>query len=457
MKVLLDAVLGTTGHITLDAAPIKEGGEGRVYAGDLSSAVAKVYHVEDDRVRRLKVEAMLRSRPRHAEHTRDNRTVPLLTWPTHVLLYDDDRFAGYVMPRLPADFENVGRWMRRGDRQGRADKREPLSPEDRSLPSRVLGCRNLARLLESVHKQGHRVMDLNATNIYVQRKFMKVCIIDCDGFTIRADDGTRHAASAFKLESVAPELLGLPHEAVLEAADAQDRFALALVIFQWLNNGVHPFQGIPIGGSDGEFTLKFNLKAWRYAYGQQPHAELAPRRDSDHNTFPPGLRRMFDRAFQPETAAARPSPAEWVGALEPYLRQKLFEPCDDHPADVLHVRFPAMPCARCQFLAGRAAVGDSAFGALDGQYSRSATLSASASDAPAVTRSMSVPLVKPAAAAPVPQAEAGTPAENAARRRRLKVAAVVVAWALALCGGYRWSQGYWPWELLRISELGLRP
>lgn len=55
-----------------------------------------------------------------------------------------------------------------------------------------------------------------------------------------------------------------------EMGEEQDKFALAVMIFKLLNNGIHPFSGVP-RKNDGEMlTIQNRIEEYHYAYGLWP-------------------------------------------------------------------------------------------------------------------------------------------------------------------------------------------
>jgi len=126
--------------------------------------------------------------------------------------------------------------------------------------------------------------------------------------------------------------------------EAQDRFALAVIVFQLLNFGIHPFTGRP--ANDRVPTdVPSRIAARLYAYGLKPNPQLSPTPSSGHAAMPADLRQLFDRAFE-GTGVARPSPVEWGAALRPYAQRaslKLVKCTSDGE----HQHFAGLPCAAC--------------------------------------------------------------------------------------------------------------
>ncbi|MEZ0242808.1 MAG: hypothetical protein ACAH11_05495, partial [Sphingomonas sp.] len=116
-------------------------------------------------------------------------------------------------------------------------------------------------------------------------------------------------------------------------------FALAVIIFQLLNNGVHPFSG-SAGGSAQATDLQTRINEGLYPYAMRPRPGLAPSAASIHRMFRRGTRVMFDCAFLP--GGRRPSAEEWRDHIDALMDS--LTPCQAKPGE--HVHFGA-GCGFC--------------------------------------------------------------------------------------------------------------
>ncbi|MEG2963938.1 MAG: hypothetical protein RR860_14715, partial [Janthinobacterium sp.] len=140
------------------------------------------------------------------------------------------------------------------------------------------------------------------------RDSLYIAMLDCDGFSIQGH-AERFPAEQFTADYLAPEFQrkGMPAGTEM----AQDRFALAVVIFQLLNFGIHPYSGRP-GNAQAPTDIPGRIRDGYYAYGVKRHKNMAPNATSGHALMPPELRAMFDRAFSPAPQPQRPSAADWA-------------------------------------------------------------------------------------------------------------------------------------------------
>ena len=108
----------------------------------------------------------------------------------------------------------------------------------------IYAATNIARAIAVMHEHGFVVGDVNPKNILVTRK-ATITLLDCDSFQITADGKTYRCEGGFP-EYTPPELQGVAFRDV-ERNEQHDCFGLAVVIFQLLFLGRHPFSGRFLG------------------------------------------------------------------------------------------------------------------------------------------------------------------------------------------------------------------
>ena len=281
------------------------GGEGAVHAlPDRPEACAKLYHPGARTAeRRVKLEAMLARVPRDPTAAAGHRS---LAWPEELLLEGPGgRCAGFLMPLLPA---------------GARTALEYLQPEDRirSHPGFHFGylltaARNTASAFAAIHQAGCCVGDVNESNTMITASAL-VTLIDCDSFQVPGPGGPLRCPVG-KPEYTAPELAGRPL-GLADRTPASDAFGLAVLIFQLLMQGFHPFSGRWRGAGEPPDAAR-RIRDGLYAYGG--HFELDPPPAAPGlAVLPRGVRAAFDAAFGVGVAepARRPSAADWVRVLD---------------------------------------------------------------------------------------------------------------------------------------------
>ncbi len=275
--------------------PVGRGAEGEVYeVQDRSDLVAKIYHEPPPPEKAEKLIALSR--------LGSDRLFNLSAWPVDALRNGPDGpVAGFLMKKI-----------------SQAEEVHALhSPKSRlqkfpeaSWEFLIYVAANIARAVAAIHEHGFVIGDVNPKNILVTRK-ATVYLLDVDSFQVTADDKTYRCEGGFP-EYTPPELQGIAFRD-LDRRQEHDYFGLAVVIFQLLFLGRHPFSGRFLGV--GEMPLEQAIREYRFAYGED--AETRQMRQ------PPGslsldavsktLTGLFHRAF---LSTDRPHPREWITSLE---------------------------------------------------------------------------------------------------------------------------------------------
>jgi len=189
-------------------------------------------------------------------------------------------------------------------------------------------------------------VDFKPQNIRVFKRTHAVTLIDCDGFSIKSLRGKQYPADLLSADYISPEAYrnkSLPKDLGVD----QDRYALAVIIFQLLNGGIHPFQGIPIEPLHAN-TNDEKAAEGLYPHGLIPHNKIIPRPQSVHNCINEKLRSLFDRAFM-GISTSRPTANVWAKSLSLILKNKQLTRCEKFPYDIRHIRFIGKDCPECQF------------------------------------------------------------------------------------------------------------
>ncbi|QWP76212.1 hypothetical protein J5226_21905 [Lysobacter sp. K5869] len=315
---------------------IKSGGAGSVYLlADDPHSVAKIYHARVDPPSYTdRIEAMLQLRPKLPDQYEAGKRYVQIAWPDATVRDAQGRFVGFTMPALDVQSTNEVEQILQ-ERQARAAGL-PVG-----LGHKVTLAANLASVLAALHAQHHYVVDLKPVNLRFYRASLYIALLDCDGFSIQGR-GRRFHAPQFTPDYLAPEY---QVRALDEAGEeTQDRFALAVVIFQLLNFGIHPYSGRP--AYDRVPTdVPGRIRERCYAYSQRGNPMMAPNPVSGHALMPRGLRDLFDRAFG-EDAGKRPSSSEWSETLRAYAQPSrgLIVICAKNRE---HQHYNGEPCAAC--------------------------------------------------------------------------------------------------------------
>jgi DNA-binding helix-hairpin-helix protein with protein kinase domain len=243
----------------------------------------------------------------------------------------DSGFAGFVMEKV--DF----------DRTMELDyllTRRQAAGEgfDADFGKLVTVCCNLASLIQCLHSHRIAVVDLKPINLKVYKSELYVSILDCDGFHLDAD-GFVSEAPQVTPEYLAPEF----QDKAVSLPEAQDRFALATIIFRLLNYGIHPFSGIAPRGHRYPAELSGRIRLGLYPYGRIPNPTVRAAPASVHECFPEDIRDLFDRSFG-SAANARASAYEWAEVLGAFASKRTgyMSRCGNG-----HLQFAGKSCATC--------------------------------------------------------------------------------------------------------------
>ena len=309
----------------------KGGAAGKIYRDVIHPGlVAKIFHDRSkSHTNRQKLEAMLHNRPNIPPIVYDGKTYVQIAWPEAVLEDDDGFCVGYLMPLINMNVAvSLDHLMQKAVR-----KKLGLSE---SYSNRLYAAYNVASMVAALHKCGHYIVDLKPANVSVYKENMIVAMFDCDGFSIKGEKG-RYPAEFVSEEYIYPEGMQQNCE---EMGEEQDKFALAVIIFKLLNNGIHPFSGTPRKSGSEMLTIQTRIEQYHYAYGLWPDSYQAPNPYSIHNYFDKKTLELFDRAFL--KGQKRPSAKEWQEHME-YLFRNL-KTCKQNPD---HVYFTSRGCGLC--------------------------------------------------------------------------------------------------------------
>lgn len=276
-----------------------QGGEGAVYSvPNWPSSVAKIYARRPDDHGARKLGAMVQ--------LGNDELAAVSAWPQNLLL--DPRtgsVVGFLMPRVDAHAEIHKLY-------GPSDRKTAFP--DATWAFLVRASRNLAAAFDAVHRNGHVIGDVNQGNVVVSRR-ATVRLIDCDSFQI-AHLGRTYPCRVGVPLFTPPELQGRKLDDVVRSPH-HDCFGLAVLIFQVLFMGRHPFAGrhpkrpMSVEAALREGLFAFGRGAERLGIEPPPYSLWL-------EDVTPTVADLFERAFGRTAMAGgpRPSASEWLNTLE---------------------------------------------------------------------------------------------------------------------------------------------
>lgn len=238
---------------------------------------------------------------------------PALAWPMDFVRSPRSRQPiGFTMPYV------TGQTWYEFCNPKRSHVRRPV------LRHKLVAMYNLAYVVKSAHDKSYVVGDINRKNVLVNRSG-SVSVIDTDSFQVW--DGLEyHSCKVAHPEYVAPEISGTNFGEIIRS-NQSDLFGLAVLMFQALHYGSHPYRvipsqssvslpTIPIAMSNG-WTAIHNSESANYRWGR-------PRDCPPLGALSPELQNLFVRAFidghkHPEL---RPSAAEWMETVRSILKNE---------------------------------------------------------------------------------------------------------------------------------------
>ena len=223
------------GHILLRSEDIVGvGAEGTVYRLPSSpNLVAKIYgrdRIDNERSRKL--QAMIGYPPR----TRDDDTGHVyVAWPEDTI-HDtaNGPIVGFLMPEVDkgnALFQYFNPRLRR------------TQVAHVNYANLCSVAKSISVALDQLNGAGYVVGDINESNAFILAD-QQVTLIDADSFRV-TDNQTNEVfpCKVGKPEYTAPEIQGQNYDNVDRHVN-HDRFALAVIIYQLLMEGMHPFSGV---------------------------------------------------------------------------------------------------------------------------------------------------------------------------------------------------------------------
>jgi serine/threonine protein kinase len=338
-------VIRSDGHVSTlfvdDAEKLGRGATANVYRihFDGNDFAAKIYH-QGRLFNKNKIRAMLENPPIDCEVISHGQEYPRFAWPLFIVSDRANNEVGFLMPLVDTHesftldhYYDLGLF------------RKLNSHDEAALSYKIEIAKNLSRLVADLHSHGHFFIDCKPQNIRVFKRNHVVTLIDCDGFSIKGKN-KRFPAELLSTDYIAPEAQRnntLP----ADLGEFQDRYALAVILFQLLNRGTHPFQGLL---TDNNLSLNTNdekAAAGLYPYGIVPNLRIKPRPQSTHHLWCEETRILFDQAFANGSPGERPSAHEWADHFESLLTTKSLVRCEKYPNDVSHMRFRNMRCSAC--------------------------------------------------------------------------------------------------------------
>jgi DNA-binding helix-hairpin-helix protein with protein kinase domain len=315
---------GLKANYTLDKE-IGRGGEGQVFSlSSHSQMVLKLYGESLSPQKLRKLERMV--------SLADKQLDQYTAWPVDLVREPNGATVGFVMRRLT----------------GYVPLHMLFSPMDRKrlFPDKGYDflahvARNLATAFHALHGLQLVVGDVNEGNILVNERGM-IAFIDCDSFQIK-DKTSVYYCEVGVPRYTPPELLSLSSFENVIRTDNTDNFSMAILLFQLLFLGRHPFAGINMTKEDIDEESAIKQRLFAYSLTGQQRKLSAPKGSFAITNLPIKVVGLFHRAFEQEKE--RPQPAEWINELDWVLKN--MAKCRTNKSHAYPNHLPT--CPWCQF------------------------------------------------------------------------------------------------------------
>lgn len=309
------------GAVIEAGSKLGEGGEGIVYEAMDRQRAIKLYHKPLTGRAADKLRAMV--------SLNTGLLADQAAWPELLIPGPAGAVAGFVMQKAGEPFDIHTIYSPR-------DRREKLPRADWRFLVHVAA--NLAAAFHAAHEAGVIIGDVNQGSVRVGRDG-RVRLIDCDSCQITQNGRTLRCGVGVD-SYTPPELQGVSLTDVDRTCD-HDAFGLAVLIFQLLFMGRHPFAGSPrAAGAPTDIPAAIAARA--YAYAGSAALLRPPPSAPPVDLVNAGLVQLFEQAFSGN--GPRPSPLVWHQALTAFAGT--LGPCSANPRHQTPSHLKACPwCA----------------------------------------------------------------------------------------------------------------
>lgn len=324
-----------------DSKPIGTGGEGSVFKlAKNPNVLVKIYSeraLERMPDIEVKIKAMVNKKP----GLLDYNGLTIIAWPSYVVYDEYNRFQGYLMRRVQAK-NQLSHVITPGLQKA---KFPHITYYDR-----VVIAINLAKVMGFLHQNDTIIGDINTSDFFVYPGF-EIGVVDTDSFQFQDGQKLFHC-KVFTPDYTAPEVIEAKKKSSYEVKRLpnHDNYGLAILIFQILMYGVHPFSARIKGvlGFDGN-AINYTMEKEIFPYNYPSTNIIPPKNALPYAFLPKNLQELFNRSFAKHALSDqdRPTTEEWVKELK-VLKESL-KKCKKDKTHFYPSHFQKCPiCAREQ-------------------------------------------------------------------------------------------------------------
>ena len=293
-----------------DTKPIGSGGEGSVFKlAKNPNILVKIYSeraLERMPDIEVKIKAMVHKKP----GLLDYNGLTIIAWPSYVVYDEFNKFQGYLMKRVQAK-NQLSHVITPGLQKAKFP--------NITYYDRVVIAINLAKVMGFLHQNDTIIGDINTSDFFVYPGF-EIGVVDTDSFQFSSNQKLFHC-KVFTPDYTAPEVLEAKKKYTQEIKRIpnHDNYGLAILIFQILMYGVHPFSARikNVLGFDGN-AINYTMEKEIFPYNYQGTNIIPPKNAMPFSFLPKHIQELFNRAFQKHALSNndRPTTEEWVKELK---------------------------------------------------------------------------------------------------------------------------------------------
>jgi len=301
---------------------IKSGGEGTIYKiQGQTDTCAKIYHSKKI-ISELhdKILTMVNNPPEDPTWSSEQKHRSI-AWPEELIYHDSKKtkFAGFLMPFIDTNyFKESHKYYAPADRLKECDG-------NFTWQHLFTSAFNLTSSIAAIHEKGHCIGDLRETNILVGKNAL-ITLIDCDSFQIKDKKTNKTFYTLVGTgEYLPPELMNVNFKNYDRYYS--DLFALGVLIFKFLMNGVHPYSAIGKGVENSP-SIEDKIKKGYFPYtGQYKDVKPPLFALSYNNIIPSSIQQLLYMCFVEghKNPEKRPEAEKWYNVLS--SERKKLEEC----------------------------------------------------------------------------------------------------------------------------------
>lgn len=330
---------------------LHRGGEGEIYEiKGHPDIVAKIYHKDRVITERIeKIKLMVQKVP---ENPTESSNHPSFTWPLDLVM-DRGKIRGYIMRRISNMYPIYSLF-------GHKRRLFIMELSRFTYASLVRVAYNLAMVVDSLHKSGYVIGDINESNVLVNGRGL-ITIVDTDSFQVRdVRTGRFYACPVGKLEYTHPEILSALQEkgitfSRLVREPHHDVYALAVLTFQLLMEGNLPFAGVPPPGEEMDMSKRILNRIFPFDKENDSGWQAPPGAPPYHLIIPEELQHFFRSAFTEKGPVIWKHPtASQLANILARMQKNLYNGCNRNPNHYYINKISDCPwCKRKIYLGGQ--------------------------------------------------------------------------------------------------------